>query len=283
MTMAISEKELQEFKAELKKIVHSLAQHDLIKTNENPDKIINRVMENLQNDKAELSVNALKNDKDFRKAMHVACMAEAHPNNRFDYKILFKKELDPKVLQKELKNIFQQMLELKPGYKNKTQHEKDEIENLLDKLAEKFTNKIDEAYKLDQKSVALNFIGSFLNADPKYDPASEAAIERYGVDIRFTGSVPVVVQAMVNGDRIGVMDGLIEGMVGTDGTSFMAERDNPLTQDPLGQKINDLLNDIAVGAQDIIQLEEQAGGILEDKPTYKTPKPWDISHGPQHQ
>lgn len=280
--MALSEKELKEFKVELQKIVHTLAQHDLIKTNENPEKIIDRVIENLQNNKTEMSLDALKNDKDFRKAMHVACMAEAHPQNRFDYTILFKKELDTKELQKQFKNIFQQMLELKPEYKNKSPDERKEIEAMLDKLAEQFSNKVEETYKLDKKSVTINFAASFLNAEPKYDPASQAAIERYGVDIRHTGGVPVVVQAMVNGDRIGVMDGLIEGMVGTDGTSFMAERDNPLTADPLGQKMNDLLNDIAVGAQDIIQLEEQANGILAEKPTYKSPNPMDISRGPGH-
>jgi len=203
------------------------------------DRILSSVFDKLHEDKdVSLTLNDLKTNPDTRKALGVACMAECRPNNQFNYTLLFKKQNDlkPEELKKQFKSIFDDMLKLHPKMDPKKRAELDkQFDDLANTLVKQCTKSPD---MLCENKSAFNLLAGC------FDAASDYRRQLYGVDTHVTGAEFIPVQAEPIGDQLGFID-LSFGM----GHSFKAslEQADPGVPDPIGVKMNNIINAISSG------------------------------------
>jgi hypothetical protein len=240
--MTIQNLDRKELENKIEEILNLLEKKGLIPTllPEAKKELTKKVSETLINDpKITLSQDDLKNEN-VQKGLGIACVSELVPNHKFDYRLLFRKqlEIEPKELQKELTLLFTHALKLTPGYQNKTQMQQLEMEEKLAELSEKMTDKFLE----NNKEPLLNNDKVTGILDAALDLLSEQRRTLYGMDTHNPGGILKPVLEVTYGEQMGIQD------LAATGDSFMAKRDAVGgIPDPLGIHMANLINYLADG------------------------------------
>ena len=217
--MAIENLDRKELEQKLEAIITQLEKNGLIPalSVEEKKKLTLKVTETLISDpKISLSKEDLKNES-VEKSLGLACMAELIPNNKFDYKILFKRqfEIKPEELQHQLKLLFTDLLKLHPNYQNKTQKQQLEMEAEINQLAEKLAKPLeDNKEPLHTNDKVLSFIEAGI------DLVAQQKRILYGADK--PGEVSATVTEVTAGEQYGSQNLATSG-----GASFMGNKNNP--------------------------------------------------------
>jgi uncharacterized protein YlxP (DUF503 family) len=117
----------KELEQELEKILNMEIQKGILRpmSKEEKKQIIKTVADELMNDpQISLTRDSLQDPK-MRQTLGVACIAAANPNNKFDFKLLFKNqhELDKDELKQTIKAQLIENLKLSPDYKKASTEE----------------------------------------------------------------------------------------------------------------------------------------------------------------
>lgn len=243
--MSIESSSLEAVTKELEKMIEKMKEIGLLPKNTDVKELAESVVNTLKNDNGPLlTPEKIKQDPSVFKSLQIACMAESIPNNKFDYTLLLKKDLNLEKddLKHQLKNVFTEMLKLSPANKkNRTAEEEAELDEQLNKLVEGTVQKLDNdpdnmMHLLSQTLLMLSFM-----SEAKESP--EIAHNRMLTGIGKIGEVFQPTLDVSLGDQIGVINYM------TSGKSFLAERNNPdpTVPDPLGIKFAAIINYLADG------------------------------------
>lgn len=253
MTVLVDKKE---FMRELEKIVHGLIQKGLIPEKTDVKTLVESVYNKLHADKdLMLDASDLKNENT-QKSLGLACMAQANPNNKLDYTFLFKNpsKENRDEFEKQLKNLFTEILKLNPKL---TKENQKELEHDINLLVERFTDKLikDNRPVPENKSV-FDVVAAGI------DLLSEQRRATYGVDTTIAGGVFIPPQMTPLADQL---DNLPAA-----GESYEAHKQHPQPgePDPLGFKLVEILEQVA-GGSNIIDSFQEANLLAESN----TPRP----------
>lgn len=255
----------------LNQLVEKLVRQGLLPPN-NPElvkKVSAAIMTAAEKNELSLTTSDLKNpDPSTIHALSLACMAERNPDNKFNYTMLFSNK-DTDDMKDEIKNVFSEMLKLK--FKGKSISEKElqekmiQLDNMADAIAKTMHNRFKKDDMVCKNNDIMNILGGMLfNTSHWKNPVNEANAVRYGgFDPSVGGSVGSVVQAIPFGDQIGTLD--LDHSLSSE--TFMAQKDNPFTADPIGFKLDELISTLATNPIDT-PMEEQLvdSGVIPNIP-----------------
>jgi len=231
-----------ELRKVLDKIVDELIRKNLLPKSTDKKELIDGIVKKIVND-PKISLSDLKTDlkirkEDTYKALALSCMAASNPGNKFDFTLLFKPhdgDTQDK-LKSELTKLFESILKPRLEMKKKglTEEEQLALNKQFDALAalllkEQF--KYDPNTKLYENQKVLSTIAAFV------DTESDFRRNLYGSGKPGEEPRPILFQL---GDLVGVVDRAPD----ISGQSFMSQKDNPYTPDPMGFKIDEFFKEL---------------------------------------
>lgn len=275
----VEKEEMENLRKLLEKMIIVLKKNKLLPENADPKNIIDNVIDNLKNDPKFIITKESLKDPKFKQTLGIACIAQHTLGNNFNLGVLLspQSQLDLHTLTKQLKTLFEKALELKLKDKQKTPEEvaamKKQLHALAEKLAPllmaKFKNLDRNAKGHDNQELAELMTGAL-------DACDQLKIQFYGTNQ--PGAVPTPVFTMV-GNLVAALDMESD----TSRPSFMGQEGNPIGPDPLGTKIDELVEQVAKGGAIIdTPLEQQIMAAISPQAaeTHYTPSPFSTKPKP---